>query len=405
MKSSNFLFLLIMSGLIILAGVFLPTFADSGTPHLTYGKVFNSDGTPPEETNLEIYAYIPDRPDQILDKFSVGCGYGLDSFLDGWLWFESGNYITPWSVNENLRIIVINNFLGETGAIDLILNSSGNQLISDLYLVYGDTVGPVASNAMVDGSSPASIPEGTFSIDLTATLDDLISGSSNIQSAEYYVDTDPGAGFGITMQPSDGFFDSPQEEAGLSIDTSLWAQGSTYTIYVRGQDSAGNWGASHVVVVSVYPADFDGDGIPDDGDGSGIAGDAPCTGGNTTDCDDNCIDTPNPTQDDMDGDLIGDVCDNCREVANTDQRDTNSGEDDNTSIAGDQHYGNICDPDFDNDGLVKLADFNEWSKYFRQYAPPAPEDIDLNGNGRIGLGDFNIWSQYFRSTPGPGIGD
>ena len=54
--------------------------------------------------------------------------------------------------------------------------------------------------------------------------------------------------------------------------------------------------------------DTDGDGIPDDGDNSGVIGDNPCTGGIVADCDDNCVNTPNPTQTDSNGDGIGDVC-------------------------------------------------------------------------------------------------
>jgi formylglycine-generating enzyme required for sulfatase activity len=53
----------------------------------------------------------------------------------------------------------------------------------------------------------------------------------------------------------------------------------------------------------------DDDSVPDDGDRSGTAGDAPCTGGETLWCDDNCPDLANPDQADTDSDGTGDACD------------------------------------------------------------------------------------------------
>ena len=108
------------------------------------------------------------------------------------------------------------------------------------------------------------------------------------------------------------------------------------------------------------PPDCDGDGIPDDGDNSGIVGDAPCTGGETADCDDNCMCDANADQADADGDELGDVCDvcegyddsvdtdadtvpdgcdNCPENANTDQADMDE-----------DGVGDVCDDDVDGDG-------------------------------------------------------
>jgi hypothetical protein len=76
-----------------------------------------------------------------------------------------------------------------------------------------------------------------------------------------------------------------------------------------------------------YP-DSDGDGIPDDGDFSGVAGDARCTGGNSAGCDDNCRLELNPSQTDsgslnaLGGNGIGDACE-CGD-ANDDGRVTPS---------------------------------------------------------------------------------
>ena len=67
--------------------------------------------------------------------------------------------------------------------------------------------------------------------------------------------------------------------------------------------------------------DSDDDNIPDDGDGSGTAGDAPCTGGATESCDDNCPTTANSDQADQDGDGIGSACE-CGDASGDGRVDT-----------------------------------------------------------------------------------
>jgi len=86
---------------------------------------------------------------------------------------------------------------------------------------------------------------------------------------------------------------------------------------------------------------------------------------------DNCPDTPNPMQEDSDGDFVGDACDNCVSTSNTDQADADG-----------DGIGDVCDVcpddplnDDDSDGIC-YADDN-----CPDVSNPLQEDGDLDGVG------------------------
>src|SRR5262249_21946682 len=81
---------------------------------------------------------------------------------------------------------------------------------------------------------------------------------------------------------------------------------------------------------------------------------------------------------DSDGDGIDDASDNCIAVANPDQLD------------GDHDgYGNACDADFDENGIVGSSDLVMIQRAFGSYrgSPNFSDALDIDGDGVIGSRD------------------
>lgn len=95
-------------------------------------------------------------------------------------------------------------------------------------------------------------------------------------------------------------------------------------------------------------------------------------------------------QADSDADTVGDVVDNCTLVVNPDQRDSNG-----------EGFGNLCDADFDNNGVVNFLDLGHMKSVFFS---DTDEDVDMNGDGTVNFFDLGLLKGQFFKAPGPGSG-
>ena len=98
---------------------------------------------------------------------------------------------------------------------------------------------------------------------------------------------------------------------------------------------------------------------------------------------------------DRDGDGVEDARDNCRDIPNPDQRDTDG-----------DGFGNACDPDLDNDGVVSTRDSGDGrsdlgriahAKSTGYYIP----DCDLDGDGKVDDRDYERAGLFAELPPGP----
>ena len=96
---------------------------------------------------------------------------------------------------------------------------------------------------------------------------------------------------------------------------------------------------------------------------------------------------------DTDGDGVCDDYDNCTEIPNAEQIDTD-----------DDGFGNVCDADFDNNGMVGISDLRFLKAvplYTKVGDPGYNSVVDLNDSGSITPADHLIFQDLFGTAPGP----
>ncbi|MCW5801311.1 MAG: thrombospondin type 3 repeat-containing protein [Deltaproteobacteria bacterium] len=162
------------------------------------------------------------------------------------------------------------------------------------------------------------------------------------------------------------------------------------TLFACGDDGVGKLADAPPTLT-----DRDSDGVPDnldncpdlsnpdqvdtDGDGQGDACDTDDDNDGVADGSDNCPLVPNPDQTDTDGDGVGDACDNDADgdsIPNADDNCPFAANGDQTDLDGDG-LGDACDDDIDGDGVPNAVD------NCPTVANPDQGDVDENGLGDV----------------------
>lgn len=180
----------------------------------------------------------------------------------------------------------------------------------------------------------------------------------------------------------------------FNINSSLQPGRYTLTAVAEAYESAEcSFRRSSASYSLLFMLDSDGDGILDDGDGNGVSGDHPCTGNQTVNCDDNCPNTTNSGQQDLDRDGFGDACDNCPNHPNPDQADCdNDGKGDVCAIA------EGISQDCNSNGLPDSCELSPSVKLLvSSYALDSVESFD--GVSGAPLSDFISPSGYGLDEP------
>ncbi|MFK7897811.1 MAG: thrombospondin type 3 repeat-containing protein [Myxococcota bacterium] len=99
---------------------------------------------------------------------------------------------------------------------------------------------------------------------------------------------------------------------------------------------------------------------------------------------------------DADGDLVPDEFDNCLAAANGPNDASNQTDCDSDG------YGDVCDADYDQNGVTSVTDFGYFLTVFGASFPPGFFDCrDHDANGTITASDFGAYLSQFGNPPGP----
>ena len=392
-----------------------------------------------EDPEIQIPPELYPQPTTYLSAKAVVDGNRLVVGIEnmGLAVYRRDDLPSPWQIETVLTeqvpvpygmygsVVAINGKRISTYAVDV----GGNPI---LYVYQRDSQGWTLSHRLT-------LPElnniAPYLTDLEISGDALVTGfpqatgAQDYTGAAYYFNLNPGAPLFARDTDSDGIPDYWEQQYGLDpFNPGDVAQDNDNDMltnideYKNGADPTNPDSdndmlpdGEEVLFLNTDPAlaDTDGDGLPDgwevqngtnpllddtqvDLDNDGLT--------NQQEFDHNTIPTmpdtdtdglldgtevikgSNPLVSDTDGDGVFDGYDNCLLVANSTQTDADS-----------DGYGNRCDADLNNDGIVNLVDFVGFRNAYLTTDPVA----DFNSDGIVNLVDFVFLRNYYLKPPGP----
>ena len=228
------------------------TFIDTVRPYLISTIPANGDTGVPVGTDI-IIVFSEQMNTATLDTSNITV-YGDISGYHTFLQNYSNDTLTlsPWFQFSP----------GELATVSIkkeVEDLAGNTMSSDYIFTFRleippDTLGPMIDSLSIDPESPK---QGTGNLIVTAVVSDSTTGMSTITAAQLVIDSTGGIPY--SMNPRDAVFDHFTEWVVDTINISGWQAGETHRIYVRGEDSCGNWGEFDSIPVYVISPD---DSIP-----------------------------------------------------------------------------------------------------------------------------------------------
>lgn len=200
------------------------------------------DTQPPVVSNLTL---TPSAADLIVSALADDSATGNSRISAAEYWIDAGAPVAMSASDGNFNAAVETIQTTISAATLDALTTGTHTVFVRAQDRAGNWSAPVSATFFVDNTPPSVsnlvLTANAGNLDISALVDDSLSGNSNIAAAEYVLDNINATP--IALAAADAAFDSPSEAVQATISAATLASLSqgVHTVFVRGQDSAGNW--------------------------------------------------------------------------------------------------------------------------------------------------------------------